>query len=189
MCCGGPLPSLTSETAVLTALCAGLGSGAMVDTACRRIPNGISMGTAAIGVVLAATGISGVSLTSSLFGFFLGFLLMLPGHLLGATGAGDVKLFAAAGAVVGAGMIVPAFLMTAVAGGLLAVGIAWWRGRLVPDVSIDGAAVRTIRNCEERYRVLRRGQQIPLRTGHRDRLRSDDASVASVVSGCSRTVV
>jgi prepilin peptidase CpaA len=125
------LPSLTSETAVLTALCAGLGSGAMVDTACRRIPNGISMGTAAIGVVLAATGISGVSLTSSLFGFFLGFLLMLPGHLLGATGAGDVKLFAAAGAVVGAGMIVPAFLMTAVAGGLLAVGIAWWRGRLV----------------------------------------------------------
>ena len=102
----------------------------MVDTACRRIPNGISMGTAAIGVVLAAADISGISLTSSLFGFFLGFLLMLPGHVLGATGAGDVKLFAAAGAVVGTEMIVPAFLMTAIAGGLLAVGIAWWRGRL-----------------------------------------------------------
>jgi prepilin peptidase CpaA len=124
------LPSTSSDVAVVGVLCAGLGSGAMVDTACRRIPNGISMGTAAVGVVLAATGVSGISLTSSLFGFFLGFLLMLPGHVLGATGAGDVKLFAAAGAVVGAGMIVPAFLMTAIAGGLLAVGIAWWRGRL-----------------------------------------------------------
>jgi prepilin peptidase CpaA len=131
MCCGGPLPPLTSDVAVLTALCAGLGSGAMVDTASRRIPNGISLGTAALGVVLAATGLSGISLTSSLFGFFLGFLLMLPGHVLGATGAGDVKLFAAAGAVVGAGQIVPAFLLTAIVGGLLAVGIAWWRGRLL----------------------------------------------------------
>ena len=53
--------------------------------------------------MLAATGISGISLASSLLGFFLGFLLMLPGHVLGATGAGDVKLFAAAGAVLGAG--------------------------------------------------------------------------------------
>ena len=128
---GEPLPPLTSDVAVLTALCAGLGSGAMVDAACRRIPNGISLGTAIIGVVLAATGVSGISLTSSLLGFFLGFLLMLPGHVLGATGAGDVKLFAAAGAVVGAGQIVPAFLLTAIAGGLLAVGIAWWRGRLL----------------------------------------------------------
>ena len=116
---------------VLTALCAGLGSAALVDTARRRIPNAISLGTAAGGVVLAASGASGISLTSSLLGFFLGFLLMLPGHVLGATGAGDVKLFAAAGAVVGAGQIIPAFLLTAIAGGLLAFGIAWWRGRLL----------------------------------------------------------
>lgn len=112
-------------------LCATLGSAALVDSARRKIPNVISLGTAATGVVLAATGVSGISLTSALLGFFLGFMLMLPGHVLGATGAGDVKLFAAAGAVVGAGQIVPAFLLTAIAGGLLAVGIAWWRGRLL----------------------------------------------------------
>jgi len=116
---------------VLTALCAGLGSAALIDSMRRKIPNGISMGTAATGVALAATGVSGISLTSSLIGFCLGFTLMLPGHVLGATGAGDVKLFAAAGAVVGAGQIIPAFLLTAIAGGLLAVGIAWWRGRLL----------------------------------------------------------
>ena len=116
---------------MLTALVAGLGSAAVVDTARRRIPNTISLGVAASGVALAATGASGVSIGSSLLGFFLGFLLMLPGHVLGSTGAGDVKLFAGAGAVIGAEHIVSAFLMTAIAGGLLAVIIAWRRGRLL----------------------------------------------------------
>jgi prepilin peptidase CpaA len=115
---------------VLTALCAGLGGGAIVDAAIRKIPNEVSLGTAAVGVLLAATGISGITLASSLAGFVLGFVLMLPGHLLGATGAGDVKLFAAAGSVLGAGLIIPAFLFTAIAGGVLALGVAWWRGRL-----------------------------------------------------------
>jgi prepilin peptidase CpaA len=120
-----------SDVAVLSALCAGLGSAAVVDSARRKIPNGISLGTAAVGVTLAATGTSGVSLTSSVLGFFLGFLLMLPGHVLGSTGAGDVKLFAGAGAVIGVEQVVPAFLMTAIAGGALALAIAWWRGRLL----------------------------------------------------------
>ena len=122
---------LTSDAVVLTALCAGLGTAAIVDSAHRKIPNGLSLGITASGVVLAASGASGVSVASSLLGFFLGFLLMLPGHVLGSTGAGDVKLFAAAGAVVGAEQIVPAFLMTAIAGGLLAGFIAWRRGRLL----------------------------------------------------------
>ena len=42
---------------------------------------------------------------------------MLPGHLIGATGAGDVKLFAAAGALIGPAHIVTAFIYTALAGG------------------------------------------------------------------------
>jgi prepilin peptidase CpaA len=75
--------------------------------------------------------LAGVSVASSLLGFFLGFLLMLPGHVLGSTGAGDVKLFAAAGAVIGAQQVVPAFLLTAIAGGVLALVIAWRRGRLL----------------------------------------------------------
>ena len=116
---------------VLAALCAGLGTAAIIDSARRRIPNEISLGVTASGVVLAATGASGVSVGSSLLGFFAGFLLMMPGHVLGATGAGDVKLFAAAGSVLGAEQIIPAFLLTAIAGGLLAVVVAWRRGRLL----------------------------------------------------------
>ena len=49
---------------------------------------------------------------------------MLPGHALGATGAGDVKLMAAVGAIVGPGMVLRAFLFTAVAGGVLALAVA-----------------------------------------------------------------
>ena len=140
---GGHCRQLSSDAVVLTALCATLGSAALVDSARRKIPNAISLGTAATGVVLAATGLSGISLTSSLVGFFLGFMLMLPGHVLGATGAGDVKLFAAAGAVVGAGQIVPAFLLTAIVGGLLAVGIAVVARTPAADIPTDRSTVRT----------------------------------------------
>ena len=54
----------------------------------------------------------------------LGLAFMLPGHLFGATGAGDVKLFAAAGALIGPTPIVTAFFYTAIAGGLLALVVA-----------------------------------------------------------------
>jgi len=63
-------------------------------------------------------------------GMLIGLLLMLPGHVIGATGAGDVKLMAAVGAVVGTSSILRVFLYTAVAGGVLAVLIAVRRRRL-----------------------------------------------------------
>jgi len=123
-----------SDAAVLSVLCAGMGSAAIVDAASRRIPNAVCAATAASGVIFAASGISGISLASSLLGLALGFTLMLPGYIFGATGAGDVKLFAAAGALLGSGRIVSAFLFVAIAGGVLAVGIAWHRGRLAHTV-------------------------------------------------------
>jgi prepilin peptidase CpaA len=64
-----------------------------------------------------------------------GLLLMLPGHALGATGAGDVKLMAAVGAVLGIHTIVNAFLFTALAGGVLAVAVAMRRRRLKATIS------------------------------------------------------
>ena len=85
---------------------------------------------AGIGVGLAASGVSGVSLGGSVVGFILGFALMLPGHALGATGAGDVKFMAAVGAIVGPALVVSAFLFTAVAGGVLALAVALRRRRL-----------------------------------------------------------
>jgi len=115
---------------VLATLSTGLGAGALIDARQRRIPNEVSMATMGMGLLLAASGVGSITLTSALAGLTAGFLMMLPGHLFGATGAGDVKLFAAAGTLLGVGRIIPAFLCVAIAGGVFAVLIAWQRGRL-----------------------------------------------------------
>jgi prepilin peptidase CpaA len=122
--------TVTADAYVVAALVGGTGSAAVIDIKRRRIPNVVSLGLTAAGLALAASGASGVSLRASLVGFAVAFVLMLPGHVLGATGAGDVKLFAAAGAVLGIGRVVEAFLCVAIAGGILALVVAVQRGRL-----------------------------------------------------------
>jgi prepilin peptidase CpaA len=102
----------------------------VIDIRTRRIPNALTAAMSGVGIGLAATGISGVSLGAATVGLLLGFALMLPGHVLGATGAGDVKLMAAVGAIVGPGLVVNAFLFSAIAGGLLAIAVALRRRRL-----------------------------------------------------------
>ena len=111
-------------------MCAGLGTAAVIDIRHRRIPNVVCVATAAAGVTLATVGISSITVGSALAGLALGFVMMLPGHVFGAMGAGDVKLFAAAGTLLGSGRIVRAFLFVAIAGGILAVVIAIRRRRL-----------------------------------------------------------
>jgi prepilin peptidase CpaA len=102
----------------------------VVDIRSRRIPNTLTATMAGLGIGFAAAGVSGVSLIGSIVGLVLGFGLMLPGHVLGATGAGDVKLMAAAGALVGPAVVIKAFLFTAVAGGVLALAVAVRRNRV-----------------------------------------------------------
>jgi len=106
----------------------------LIDLRTRRIPNWLTLLTALAGLCMAVTGIGGLSIGSSMLGLVIGALLMLPGHTLGATGAGDVKLLAAFGAVLGPERIVTAFLYMAVTGGLLALAVAIRRGRLQTTV-------------------------------------------------------
>ena len=119
------------------------GASAAVDVWARRVPNPLTLGIAALGVTLAATHTSGVSVISSVAGFALGLLLMLPGHVIGATGAGDVKLFAAVGTLLGTTRTGMAFLYPAIAGGVLAVVIAVQRRRLRETVERIATLVRT----------------------------------------------
>ena len=75
-----------SEKVVVLAV-AGIGSAsALVDLWTRRVPNPLTLGTAAFGVVLAASHQSGLTVRQALLGFAVGLLLMLPGYLIGATG-------------------------------------------------------------------------------------------------------
>jgi prepilin peptidase CpaA len=110
----------------------------VVDIRTRRIPNAVTAAMAGAGLGLAAFGWNGISLVAAALGLALGLALMLPGHVLGATGAGDVKLMAAIGSLLGPGLVIKAFLFTAIAGGVLAVIVAMRRRRLA--VTVAGTA-------------------------------------------------
>ena len=131
--------------AVSSVAFAALTSGALVatvvDIKVRRIPNALTATMAGIGIGFAASGISGISLAASVAGFILGFALMMPGHALGATGAGDVKFMGAVGAIVGPAVVITAFLFTAVAGGVLAVAVAVRRQRLAATLAGTGRLI------------------------------------------------
>ena len=113
------------------ALVIGAGVAAtVIDIRQRRVPNILTMGVASLGLVLAMAGLGGVTLGGALGGLALGLGLLLPAHVFGATGAGDVKLLAAFGALLGPGDVFDAFLRAAILGGVMALGVALWRGRL-----------------------------------------------------------
>ena len=122
-------------------LAAGLLAATVIDLRSRRIPNVLTAAMAGLGIGLAATGTSGATVGASLAGLVLGLLLMLPGYALGATGAGDVKLMAAVGAIVGPALVLSAFICTSLAGGVLAIAVAIRRRRLASTLAQTGRLV------------------------------------------------
>ena len=112
-------------------LIVGAGAAAtIVDIRQRRVPNVLTMGLASVGLLLAMAGMGSVTLGGALGGLALGLALLLPAHVFGALGAGDVKLLAAFGALLGPGDVFDAFLRAAILGGVMALAVAVWRGRL-----------------------------------------------------------
>ena len=91
------------------------------DVCYRRIPNPFVLATLTAGILINTFfgGINGA--VTSLGGCFIGFTLMFVLHVFGAMGAGDVKLFAAIGALTGAHLVLPTFLIVALTGGILGV--------------------------------------------------------------------
>jgi prepilin peptidase CpaA len=133
------LPTIFSGTFVVVA--AGVLAATVIDLRTRRIPNGLTAAMTGVGIAMAATGVSDISVAGSFLGFALGLLLMMPGYGLGATGAGDVKLMAAVGAIVGPAVVVTAFFCTAIAGGVLAVIVALQRRRLTATLTGTGRLI------------------------------------------------
>lgn len=134
---------MVSEPLVLAAVALSGSAAAAIDLRTRRVPNQLTLAIGVLGLALAASHVTGVTVTGALAGCVLGLLLMLPGHVIGATGAGDVKLFAAIGTLLGPMHIVVAFIYTAIAGGVLAVIVAARRRRLQETMERTAAFVRT----------------------------------------------
>lgn len=102
---------------------------AYYDIRFRRIPNAIVVFVLLTGLVLNTVvgGIQGF--LSSIIGCALGFGLMFLLRLFGAMGAGDLKLFAAIGALIGVGLVPQTFLYVVLTGGIVATVYMFRRGR------------------------------------------------------------
>ena len=69
------------------------GAAAAIDVRTGKIPNALTAGVAGSGARRSPpSGLTGHSVAAAAIGGVLGFVMMLPGHVLGGTGAGDVKL-------------------------------------------------------------------------------------------------
>jgi prepilin peptidase CpaA len=92
-----------------------------MDVRYRRIPNKLVL-TILIGGLFLNTVFGGVNgLLASLGGCAIAFGLMFLLHLFGTMGAGDVKLCAAVGSVIGVTHVLPTLVIIALTGGVLAL--------------------------------------------------------------------
>ncbi|MDB5733147.1 MAG: Type prepilin peptidase TadV/CpaA, partial [Variovorax sp.] len=113
------------RTGVLIAL---LIVAAISDYRSFRIPNWLTLG----GIVFAlfyktmVTPSSFRELTGAIGGMLIGFGVMLPLYAFKTMGAGDVKLVAMVGAFLGASNVLYAILYTFIAGGIAALGFAFF---------------------------------------------------------------
>ena len=134
---------MSGRTVAIGAVALAGGISAVIDLHTHRVPNWLTAATATLGLTLAGFHSTGLGLAAAAAGFVVGALLMLPGHLFGGTGGGDVKLLAALGTLLGPDRIFYAFWYAAIAGGVLAVAVAIRRGLLHQTFSRTAALVTT----------------------------------------------
>ena len=117
------------RSGVLLAL---LVTAAVIDVRRHRIPNWLTLSGTAFGLLYSAVVPFYMhhGFLWSLGGWAIGFGLLFPCWLMRIMGAGDVKLMAMAGALLGVTGVIPAILASFIAGGVLAVGYSIRHGRL-----------------------------------------------------------
>ena len=98
----------------------------------RTISNWLPITALAGGILCHSVARGWVGAGSALLGAVAGFFVFLVFYLLGGMGGGDVKLMAGFGAILGIGRLMPAAILAAILGGLIAaavLGIAALRRR------------------------------------------------------------
>jgi prepilin peptidase CpaA len=104
--------------------------GAVYDVALRRIPNAFTLPAIVFGLLLHFNLGGWAQLgTAAVAGLACGLIFLLF-HLAGGMGGGDVKLITAAGCTAGLSLMAPLLILTSIAGGMMAITLALYRGRL-----------------------------------------------------------
>src|SRR5580704_3971926 len=112
-------PTLAGAAQILLGILTLVAAG--FDIRYRRIPNWLVLAGIVAGFVWNLYSSSWSGLGHAAAGLGLGFALYFPLYLLRARGAGDVKLLAAVGAIVGPMNCFWVFLLTALLGGAIAM--------------------------------------------------------------------
>lgn len=102
---------------------------AVIDGWKLKVPNWITFPMILSGWIFGAAMGSWEGLGLSILGTVVGLALLLPAYAIGGMGAGDVKLLAGVGAWVGASVTFYAFCVSAILGGIIAVGMVVYRKR------------------------------------------------------------
>ena len=159
-------PSLPGAGQILLGILVAI--AAIFDVRYRRIPNWLVLAGIIVGCAwnVSSAGWSGLGRASA--GLGLGFILYFPLYLLRARGAGDVKLLAAVGAVTGPRNCLWIFLLTAILGGIIAVVLLLFRGRVRQTFFNVGWIIRDLlhlqapwRSSEELDVTTTRGLRLP----------------------------
>ncbi|MDI7258521.1 MAG: A24 family peptidase [Thermodesulfobacteriota bacterium] len=109
----------------------------------KKLPNYLTFPAMFIGLVchLLSGGLSG--LFFSITGLLLGIALLFLLYIIGGTGAGDVKLMGAVGALLGPKGVFIAFLATSIVGGIYAIGLLAFHGYLKEALKRYWAILKT----------------------------------------------
>jgi prepilin peptidase CpaA len=118
---------LHPRTGVLIGL---LTTAAVSDVRTGRIPNWLVFSGALYALAYNALYPRDMGILFALGGLSVGLVALLPGYLLRVLGAGDVKLMAMVGSFVGTWAAVEAVLASLITGGMLAVVLSLYSGRL-----------------------------------------------------------
>lgn len=118
-------------------LCAVIGS--VFDVKSRRVPNLLTGPAILFGLLLHLSlgGWRDMAISAAA-GLICGVVFLIF-YLAGGMGAGDVKLITAVGCLCGLSNIAYLLALTAIAGGVMAVGLALFRGRLKQTIVNVGA--------------------------------------------------
>jgi prepilin peptidase CpaA len=137
---------------VVMALIVMLLAAAVFDILYRRIPNWLTVTGVVLGLAMnAVIGAPEAGLLFSVVGLLVGFTVYAVLYALRAMGAGDVKLMAAIGALVGWERWFGIFFITALIGGVMALILVVSRGRLKKTLFNVGFILSEMKHARPAY--------------------------------------